>query len=63
MRNKDWAYIQYAEDASKGIELFNMNKDPLQYQNLAGRAKYADLVQRFKDELKQKLAEVRDNDL
>ncbi|MCS5584457.1 MAG: sulfatase [Pseudomonadales bacterium] len=63
LRNKDWAFIQYAEDASKGIELFDMSKDPLQYQNLAGRAKYADVVQRFKTELKQKLAEVRDNDL
>ena len=63
LRDQDWAYIQYAEDASKGIELFDMHKDPLQYTNLAGDAKYAKIVTGFKEQLKAKLAAVRDNDL
>ena len=63
LRDQDWAYIQYAEDASKGIELFDMHKDPLQYTNLAGDLKYAEIVTGFKEQLKAKLAAVRDNDL
>ena len=35
LREHDWAYIQYGEDGNKGIELFDMNKDPKQYTNLA----------------------------
>ena len=63
LRNQDWAFIQYAEDASKGIELFDMHKDPLQYTNLASDPKYAKVVTQFKTELKAKLAAVRNNDL
>ena len=40
LREKNWAYIQYAENASKGIELFDMQKDPKQYTNLAGVAQF-----------------------
>jgi iduronate 2-sulfatase len=63
LRDQDWAFIQYAEDASKGIELFDMHKDPLQYTNLASDPKYAKVVTQFKTELKAKLAAVRNNDL
>src|SRR4029079_14332497 len=35
LREDKWAYIQYNEDASGGIELFDMVKDPKQYTNLA----------------------------
>jgi iduronate 2-sulfatase len=34
LREDKWAYLQYAEDASLGIELFDMIKDPKQYTNL-----------------------------
>jgi iduronate 2-sulfatase len=63
LRDQDWAFIQYAEDASKGIELFDMRKDPLQYTNLASNPKYAKTVTFFKKQLKVKLAAVRNNDL
>lgn len=63
LREDDWAYIQYEEDASKGIELFDMRKDPLQYTNLAGDPYYADTVRRFREQMAEKLAAVRDNDL
>jgi choline-sulfatase len=63
LRNEQWAYIQYDEDAGSGIELFDMEKDPKQFTNLAMDPNYASIVQDFKDKLKQKLKEVRNNDL
>jgi arylsulfatase A-like enzyme len=38
--NRDWRYIRYGED---GEELYNLNKDPSEWNNLAGQSKYADL--------------------
>ncbi len=63
LREQDWAYIQYEEDASKGIELFDMRKDPKQYTNLAENPEYALVVERFKAKMARKLEEVRTNDL
>lgn len=63
LRDDNWAYIQYDEDAASGIELFDMNKDPKQFTNLAENPDYAQLVADFKNKLKSKLAEVRTNDL
>ena len=63
LREDRWAYIQYHEDASAGIELFDMEQDPQQYTNLAGLPEYAPVVARFKAKLAEKLREVRDNDL
>ncbi len=63
LRTDNRAYIQYGEDASLGIELFDMEKDPGQYTNLAMLPEYAEEVQDFQNKLKQKLKEVRTNDL
>jgi choline-sulfatase len=63
LRNENWAYIQYNEDASAGIELFDMLKDPKQYTNLAADPQYTSVVDEFKVRLKNKLAEIRSNDL
>lgn len=63
LREDRYAYIQYREDASAGIELFDTQKDPQQYTNLAGMPKYKPLVDEFKQKLARKLADVRDNDL
>ena len=49
--------------ASKGIELFDMINDPKQYTNLANDPKYKSTVTFFKSKLKQKLAQIRTNDL
>jgi iduronate 2-sulfatase len=35
LRDDRWVFIQYGEDAERGIELFDMQNDPLQYTNLA----------------------------
>ncbi len=63
LRTDKWAYIQYDEDAGSGIELYDMQKDPKQFYNLAEKPEYKAVVTEFQKKLKQKLTEVRDNDL
>ncbi|GAB5551827.1 MAG: sulfatase [Saprospiraceae bacterium] len=63
LRTDKWAYIQYDEDAKSGIELFDMEKDPKQYTNLALNPKYASIVEEFQQKLKDKLETIRTNDL
>lgn len=63
LRTEKWAYIQYGEDAAGGVELFDMEVDPRQYNNLARYPQYESTVSEFKEKLKLKLKEVRSNDL
>lgn len=63
LRTKKWAYIQYDEDAAAGMELFDMEKDPKQYTNLALNPDYQEVVVEFQKKLKDKLLAVRNNDL
>ncbi|HVJ67367.1 MAG TPA: sulfatase-like hydrolase/transferase, partial [Caulifigura sp.] len=63
LRDDDWAYIQYGEDAAGGIELFDAKADPKQYTNLAGKPEMASTVEMFKSKLAHKLTEVRTSDL
>ncbi len=62
-REKKWAFIQYGEQAQGGIELFDVEVDPEQYHNLANESGYQQTVARLRGKIRQKLAEVRDNDL
>ncbi|MDF1753442.1 MAG: sulfatase [Verrucomicrobiales bacterium] len=63
LRDDQYAFIQYGEDAAKGIELFDVTKDPGQFTNLAGDQNYQPIVEEYLEKMKQKLASVRDNDL
>ncbi|MEZ5943816.1 MAG: sulfatase [Planctomycetaceae bacterium] len=63
LREDDWAYIQYEEDASNGVELFDVKQDPGQYTNLADSPNHRPIVERFQQQLAEKLKQVRDNDL
>ncbi len=63
LRDDEWAYIQYGEDASQGVELFDMGADPHQYTNLASDPEHAGVVTHFQARLAQKLRAVRDHDL
>ncbi|MEE3221159.1 MAG: sulfatase-like hydrolase/transferase, partial [Planctomycetota bacterium] len=63
LRENKWAYIQYRENAAGGIELFDMEKDPKQYTNLATDPGHRQLVKEFQAKLAAKLQAVRNNDL
>ena len=63
LREHKYAYIQYGEDASAGIELFDTEKDPKQYTNLADSPAHQQVLAHFKSRMVAKLKEVRDNDL
>jgi len=63
LREHGYAYIQYGENASGGIELFDMQKDPKQYTNLAGSPRHTKVVERFKAKMTATLEAVRKNDL
>jgi iduronate 2-sulfatase len=63
LREDKWAYIQYKEDASGGIELFDTVADPKQYTNLADSEDHKSVVKRLQAKLAKKLAQVRANDL
>lgn len=63
LRTDKWAFIQYQENGKGGIELFDMEKDPGQFRNLAGDPDHAKIVAEFQQRLAKKLQEVRQNDL
>ena len=63
LREDRYAYIQYREDASDGIELFDTITDPKQFTNLALSPDHATTVQQMQQKLKEKLATIRLNDL
>lgn len=63
LREKKWAYIQYNENASGGVELYDMENDPQQFVNLAKKEKYAEVVETFKKKFVEKMTSIRANDL
>ncbi|GAA0879235.1 sulfatase [Algoriphagus jejuensis] len=63
VRTDRWAYIQYDEDAEAGMELFDMYQDSKQFTNLANLPEYAETLSKMQTRLREKLAEVRQNDL
>lgn len=63
LRNDHWAYIQYGENAAGGIELYDMHRDPKQYNNLANDPVHQAVVAEFQQKLAEKLKDVRNNDL
>lgn len=63
LRTDRWSYIQYGQQAEEGAELYDMYQDPKQYTNLAKDPIYADTLLMLQNQLKDKLAEIRTNDL
>lgn len=63
LRSKKWAFIQYDEDAGAGMELYDMEYDPQQFNNLAYNSGYQHVVMEFQAKLRKKLTEVNNNDL
>ena len=63
LRTDRWAFMQYAENAKKGIELYDMHADPAQFKNLAHMPEHKEIVAKFRTRLTAKLKAVRTNDL
>lgn len=63
LRDDHWAYIQYGEDASGGVELYDARDDPKQYVNLASKPEFASTVAALRARLTARLAAARDSDL
>lgn len=63
MRESKYSYIQYGENASGGMELFDTVQDPEQFHNLAKLPEHQATVERMKLALQNKLADLRDNAL
>ena len=63
IREEKYAFIQYKEDASGGIELFDCQQDPQQFTNLADSSEHQSIVTDFRAKLADKLNAVRTNDL
>lgn len=63
IRDPKWAFIQYGDTGEHGMELYDMDYDPGQYNNLAMHPKYESVVAEMQENLSNKLAEVQDNDL
>ena len=45
VRSEHWRFIQYADGSE---ELYDMRKDPHEWHNLAGDARFADIVSRHR---------------
>ena len=63
LRTERWAFMQYGEKGAKGTELYDMQADPQQYDNLADEPKHKQVVAQFRARLAAKLIAVRTNDL
>ncbi len=63
LRGRRWSFLQYGEDGSQGYELFDMQSDPKQFENLAEVPEHQAVMARMKKALQAKLAQVRNNDL
>lgn len=63
LRTEKWSYIQYGEEGAQGVELYDMEYDPKQHNNLASLPAYQWVIGELQIQLKQKLESVRKNDL
>lgn len=63
VRTEKWSYMQYGEKAEEGMELYDMEFDSKQFNNLAHFPKYQNTVKQMQQQLKQKLQTIRNNDL
>lgn len=63
LRTKKYAFIQHDGEFGDEYELFDMEKDPNQFTNQSKNPEYKAVLESFKKRLKEKLEEVRDNDL
>jgi arylsulfatase A-like enzyme len=63
LRTDGWAFIQHGKKGELGLQLFDMEKDPKQYTNLANNPEYHEVVAKFKQQIVEKLKDLSNNDL
>ncbi|MDF1810942.1 MAG: sulfatase-like hydrolase/transferase, partial [Verrucomicrobiales bacterium] len=63
LRDKNYSFIQYGENAENGIELFDIKSDPGQFANLAVKEEKQSLVDSYRKKMTAKLQAIRNNDL
>lgn len=63
VRTDKWAYMQYGDDGSGGMELYDMQLDSKQFNNLANHPRYKSMVDEMQKRLNEKLIDVKTNDL
>jgi hypothetical protein len=51
VKNKEWRYVEW-DYGAKGHELYDQQKDPIEYNNLAEDPQYAEVVKEMKNLLK-----------
>jgi uncharacterized sulfatase len=51
VKNKEWRYVEW-DYGAKGHELYDQQKDPIEYNNLAEDSQYAEVVKEMKNLLK-----------
>ncbi len=59
LRTENWALLDYGKTG----ELYDMEKDPKQYNNLINDSNYAEVLSAMKEKLKARLGEISENDL
>ena len=48
VRFGNWRYTEYGPDGAKGVELFDLKRDPGEYRNLASQSRYRSVIARLK---------------
>ena len=51
VKNKKWRYIEW-DNGKEGVELYDQEKDPLEYHNLAQNAEYMSVIKEMKENLR-----------
>jgi hypothetical protein len=47
VKTKKWRYIEW-EKGTQGVELYDQEKDPLEYKNLAHNTEYSEVIVEMK---------------
>ena len=56
LRTDEWAFMRYSDDTE---ELYDMNNDPLQFTNLAGKSEFQEIKNSLATQLQQRLRDAQ----